>query len=132
MTQDMIDEVLCYLREGDSLRTACEKAGTKHSTWLTRCEGDAALADQYAGARALGRALRFERLRDMTAEEPKLDTAGRVDPGWVAWKKLNIDTEKWALSKEEPKKYGDKLALGGDPESPLMVTIRRLTNDTKD
>ena len=34
-----------------------------------------------------------------------------VDIGWVAWKRVQIDTMKWLLSKRNPKKYGDKIGL---------------------
>ena len=33
--------------------------------------------------------------------------------------RLRIDTRKWLMAKLKPRKYGDKLALGNDPDSPL-------------
>lgn len=41
--------------------------------------------------------------------------------------RLRADTRKWLLSKLLPKKYGDKLALGGDPGNPLAVQMIRRT-----
>jgi len=35
--------------------------------------------------------------------------------------RLLIDTRKWALSKELPKKYGDSMKLTGDPDSPISI-----------
>lgn len=37
--------------------------------------------------------------------------------------RLRVDTRKWALSRMSPRKYGDKLALGGDEDgAPILVT----------
>lgn len=38
--------------------------------------------------------------------------------------KLRVDSRKWILSKLNPKKYGDKLELAGDPESPIMLVTK--------
>ncbi len=37
--------------------------------------------------------------------------------------RLRIETRKWLMGKLKPKKYGEKLAIGGDPDSPLTITI---------
>jgi len=36
------------------------------------------------------------------------DGQERMDPGFVAWQKLNINTRQWHASKLAPKVYGDK------------------------
>jgi hypothetical protein len=120
-TEELAEGVCRRVSEGQSLRSACEDEGVKHPTFLLWCNERPALADRYTRARDTGRALRFERLREISAAEPERDANGKIDPGWVQWKKLHIDTEKWSLSKEEPKKYGDKLAVGGDSDNPLTI-----------
>jgi len=35
--------------------------------------------------------------------------------------KLRVEARKWLLSKLDPKKYGDKLQLGGDADNPIKV-----------
>ena len=37
---------------------------------------------------------------------------------FAARSRLRVDTRKWLLSKLAPKKYGDKLAVGGDDDAP--------------
>ena len=37
----------------------------------------------------------------------------------VARAKLRVDTRKWAMSKLAPKKYGDRITHGGDPDAPI-------------
>lgn len=49
---------------------------------------------------------------------------GEDDPGWVAngeniqRSRVRIDTRKWIASKLKPKKYGDKMAIGGADDLP--------------
>jgi len=97
--------------EGQSLRAACEAVGVKNPTFLLWCDKDAALAEQYARAREKGIDAEFERLQEAVEEPPERGPSGGVDAGWVAWKRLQVDTKKWALSKKAPKKYGDKLDI---------------------
>lgn len=94
--------------EGNSLRAACESVGFSHSTFLDWCRDNEELANQYARARDNGVDAEFERLQESVEEEPAIGPSGGVDAGWVAWKRLQVDTKKWALSKKAPKKYGDK------------------------
>ncbi len=42
---------------------------------------------------------------------------------WTNRSKLRVDARKWAASKLAPKKYGDKLEVSGDPQSPLALQI---------
>lgn len=38
--------------------------------------------------------------------------------------RLRVDTRKWIASKLKPKKYGEKLALGGDADAPPIAFQR--------
>lgn len=45
--------------------------------------------------------------------------------------RLRADTRKWLMSKMHPRKYGDKLALGGDADAPpigLTLIERRIVD----
>ena len=48
-----------------------------------------------------------------------------VDHEHIARSKLRVDTRKWNLSRMNPRKYGDKVALtgGGDGDAPLKHEI---------
>lgn len=39
----------------------------------------------------------------------------------ISRSKLRVDARKWLMSKMAPKKYGDKLALGGDADNPIQI-----------
>ena len=46
-------------------------------------------------------------------------------------RKLQIETRLKLLAKWDPKRYGDRMMLAGDPDAPLSVTVQRLTPDAK-
>jgi hypothetical protein len=46
--------------------------------------------------------------------------------------RLIVDTQKWLLSKLDPKKYGEKTILSGDVNAPLSLTITKLALDDVD
>ena len=45
----------------------------------------------------------------------------RVNQDVIARSRLRVDARKWLAAKMAPKKYGDKLELSGDANSPLVV-----------
>lgn len=110
-TPETVEYVLAQLADGDSLRKACANAQVPPSTFLGWVEADEQLAEQYAAARARGADLEFDRLNEAAAEMPPSNDKGQVDLGWVAWKRMQIDTMKWTLSKKRPERYGDRIDL---------------------
>jgi hypothetical protein len=57
-----------------------------------------------------------ETLADMNASDI-LKIADTAEDANLA--RLRIDARKWWAAKVSPKKYGDKLELGGDPNAPI-------------
>lgn len=110
-SQEKAEQVCQLVADGASLRRACTETGVNKATFLLWCKERSELADQYARARETGMDAEFEDLAAVGEEEPERDDKGRIDAGWVQWKRLQIDAKKWALSKKAPKKYGDKLDL---------------------
>ena len=47
----------------------------------------------------------------------------KLDSAYIAWQKNRIEARKWTAAKMRPKKYGDKVAVGGDEENPLQVGV---------
>ena len=96
-----------------------------HSTVLMWARDDAEFANQYARARDIGVDVEFDGLEELSDAKPERDDKGKVDPGWVQYQKLRIDTRKWTLARKAPKKYGDKLetTLKGDPTAPVALTL---------
>lgn len=72
-------------------------------------------ADNYARACLLRREQKFEALEEIVDREEDVNRA-----------RLKVDVIKWQLSKEDPRKYGDKVDLttnGKDLPSPLLGGI---------
>jgi hypothetical protein len=108
-TQEKADAVCEAIASGMSLRKAAEVIGVDHSTVLFWARERPEFANQYARARDIGTDVEFDALSDIQSEQPERGPSGGVDPGWVAWKRLQIDTKKWEIAKKAPKKYGEKV-----------------------
>ena len=77
-------------------------------TWLNKYKD---FADNYARACMLRREERFEALEEIPDIEEDVQRA-----------RLKVDVLKWQLSKEEPRKYGDKIDMttnGKDLPQPI-------------
>ena len=99
--QEMADAICEGLESGLSLRKVCaDPAMPDKSTVLRWVARNVEFRNQYAHAREIGAEVRFDELEELAAT---------ATPESVSVVKLQIDTRKWALSKQMPKKYGDKI-----------------------
>lgn len=116
--------VLAGMESGLSLRGACLEAELTPSTFLRWVDDDPELAEHYARAR--------ERLLDLKAEE--LEEIGEraavaKTAVEVAGLRLLSDNRKWLLSKLAPKKYGEKVQLGGAADLPPIQSKHDLSDE---
>jgi hypothetical protein len=128
--QKTADLICLGLSEGMSLRQIlkADKAGVlpAQSTvyeWLLR---HPLFAEQYARAREEQADTNADEILEIADEMPPeyTDEKGRtsLDQTYIAWQKQRIEARKWTAMKLKPKKYGDKLALGGDGDAPPIKT----------
>jgi hypothetical protein len=131
-TVEVGNTICLRLVELGSLRKVCQAKDMPEKTtvfrWLSKSEGenpDPAMVDfrnQYARARKLSREFQFdEHWEDVEkmAQVPVLvddvplvvdgKVVTHVTPQSVALARLKHDAWKWQASKEDPKKYGDKI-----------------------
>lgn len=101
-------EVLERLREGETLADIARDMGMKRPTLHKQLHATPELSDAYARARETGLHVRAERLVAKAATPLPTLTSGGIDPAAVSQLKLEVDTEKWILSKLVPHVYGDK------------------------
>ena len=93
-----------------------------------------AFSEQYARAReAQADKLAEEALQiaDDGRSDTYLDAEGneRTDNEVIQRSRLRVDTRKWLASKMAPKKYGDKVAIGGaDDLGPVQTVTREMTD----
>jgi len=123
MDDERVLQVLAGMESGMSLRQACEHAGVPPGTFMGWCDAAPELAEHYARAR--------ERMLDMKADELEEigeRAAAAESAVEVAGLRLQSDNRKWLLSKLLPKRYGDKLALGGADDLPPMQMAAVMTD----
>ena len=111
---DELGTLICeLLAEGLSLNAVCKRddvpvAESTVRSWALNAEHP--FSAKYARAREVS----FHKMGDDIMD---IADATDTDPGQVARDRLRVETRKWMLSKVLPKVYGDKLAIGGDPEA---------------
>jgi hypothetical protein len=113
------DCVLESMHDGVSLRESCKKIGRSKGWFYTFLESGseeekARKKDQYACAREAMLDAQAEELEEIGNQAALAATAVEV-----AGLRLKSDNRKWMLSKLAPKKYGDKVTVGNDPENPM-------------
>jgi hypothetical protein len=118
---------------GQSLLQACteDKAMPGYVTALRWLQDNPDFAEAYRHAQRLRADFLFEEALTV-ADDARNDWMRRNDPnnpGWLAngehiqRSKLRVDTRKWAAGKLNPSRYGDKLAVEGDPDKPVVVAV---------
>lgn len=101
---------------GESLRTVCKlKSMPSCSTVFLWLANNPAFSEQYEKAVAARTDAHIEDILDI-ADNTKEE---------VQRSRLRIDARKWVASKLKPRKYGDKLEIGTDPDAPPVVKIQR-------
>lgn len=124
MNEELTLRVLAAMEEGQSLRQACRACRIAISTFLGWVDADPELAAAYTRAR--------ERLLDRMAEELEEigERAANAESAVeVQGLRLQSDNRKWLLSKLVPKKYGEKIAIGGADDLPPMQVAASMTDD---
>jgi len=129
--------IICErLVEGESLRAICREDGMPSQSMVFRwLETHESFREQYTRARDMQADTFADELTEIS-DDARNDwmkrNHGEDDPGWVAngehiqRSRLRIETRKWIASKLKPKKYGDKMALGGDPDAPPIQMIHKV------
>ena len=117
------DCILDRIVQGESVRGICRdddmpNAGTVFR-WLARHEE---FSQQYARAKEESAEADQDRLDEIA--EKVLD--GELEPQAA---RVAADIIKWSASKKRPKKYGDRLAVGGDDNMPPIGIIKRTIVD---
>ncbi len=126
--QRAIEQALERVAAGESLRSVSRDEQMPPLTTLNLWLNSGEHVEQYTRAREERADAIFEEMfdiaddssSDMVANEDGIE---RLNSEHVQRSKLRIDTRKWALSKMQPKKYGDKLDLnhGGHDGGPVEV-----------
>ena len=120
-TEALAAKLCRRLAEGESLRAICaDKAMPAISTvmgWLFDGNHDG-FSEQYARAREAQAEVRADEIVDIADDDTNDFTADKdgklvVNNEHIQRSRLRVDARKWIAAKLLPKRYGEKLDLGG-------------------
>lgn len=128
LTGKILERLAC----GESLRSICRDDDMPNMStiflWIRKHEE---FSNQYAKAKEEGATALFEEIFDIADDSGNdwMENNNPDNPGWrfnndhYQRARLRVDVRKWALSKLQPKKYGEKLDLTSDGEKVQGVTV---------
>ena len=128
-TPELAQEICDRISRGEPLLQICkdDRMPERRTVydWLERIDG---LSAQFARAREEGCDAMAEQSLAIMDGEPLavFDDAGnkRYDSGSIAWNKNRAEHRLKLLACWNPQKYGNKVALGGDPGNPVKVEVQ--------
>lgn len=115
---DVTAQICARLAVGDPMTVVCRDLDIPVRTVNTWRQDDAEIAARFDEARDLGRDAIAHRAR--ATARGKGEAEGGDSTGDVQRDRLIIDTDFKLLAKWDPRRYGEKMTLSGDPESPLV------------
>ena len=107
VTREAAINILALLSAGKPVVQSCRELGINRSEWYLAIDREG-LADMHARAR--------EEYAEAKVEEMQ-NIAETVED--VSRAKLICDNIKWEAARVSPKKYGDRITHGGDPDAPI-------------
>jgi hypothetical protein len=128
-TQEIEDDICKRLSQGEPLRAICRTEGyPEWNTFYSWMERSEALSARVALARENGVEAIAQDTLAMIDSEPRYieDAKGgtRIDAGYVQWLKLRTEQRMKLLACWSPNRYGNRVQVAGDKDSPLQVNIQ--------
>jgi len=134
-SEKIASEICTRLTQGEPLVQMCRDEHLPHVStiyrWLARHPD---FCDTYARAREEQADTLADQIVQIADERPEVNPIIDSKTGelirielsssYIAWQKNRIEARKWTAMKLRPKKYGDKLELGGDPNNPLKFEVK--------
>lgn len=126
-TPEVIEALCTLIAEGSSGREACAALGVSRSGMHRLLADDKEFQDQYTRARDMQADLLFGEIITI-ADTPMIGTK-EVGKEWgtevtkadmIEHRRLQVEARKWVTAKLAPKKYGDKLQVGGAEDLPAV------------
>ena len=125
-TPELAAAICKRVSEGEPLRQVCRDQGMPPESSVRQWSRDDrnGFAAQYQAARMM----------QVESWADEIIMTGNRDDLEPHDKRVRCDNLKWLLSKLAPKKFGERLLLAGDAESPIQhlhaqVSLRNLTDD---
>lgn len=130
-TQETADRICEGIADGLSLRSICRAEDMPNKATVFRwLAAQPAFSDQYARAREAQADTLADELTDIADDSGRdfiqTENGPVFNAEHVNRSRLRVDTRKWIASKLKPKKYGEKLAVGGADDLPPLKTVSRI------
>jgi hypothetical protein len=123
ISPELAESIIQWITDGKTLRDWCRLPGHPHWTTVTRhLEKDKEFSARYRQARIAGMDAIAEDTISMVDEYPERIQGDRIDPGWVQWRRIQIEQRLKLLAKWDPKRYGDKVGLDHSGDISLIVS----------
>jgi hypothetical protein len=118
-TREIADTICTRMSEGESLRAICRdpdmpSEGTVRGWAVRDVDG---FGDRYRAARQMLLEYWADLIIDI-ADDEESDPRSR---------QIRTGVRQWLMSKLAPRRYGDKVQIGGDPDNPLQVMHRKVS-----
>ena len=128
-TQETADAICERLAGGESLRAiVADDDMPGQSTVFRWLAANDSFREQYARAREAQADFLFEEILtiadDGSNDTYETENGPATNHDVIARSRLRVDARKWMASKMAPKKYGDKLAIGGADDLPPVQVSR--------
>jgi hypothetical protein len=130
-TQEIAAQICAGLAEGKSLRTVCKADGMPcMATVFNWLRAYPEFLEQYTRAKEDAADAFAEEMLDIADEASNdwMEVHDKDNPGYrlngehINRSRLRVDTRKWIAAKLKPKKYGDKVSVGGADDLPPIQT----------
>jgi hypothetical protein len=134
LAREEVQREICHrVTLGQSLASICteDKLLPDYGTVLDWLHKDEAFGNAYQRAVRARADVLFEETLSI-ADDARNDWMARNDPnnpGWIAngehiqRSRLRVETRKWAASKLNPHRYGEKIDVAGNPDRPVVVSV---------
>lgn len=129
-TQAIGDEICRRISLGETLADICRDLKLSRFTVDQWRDDQPAFKAAYLDARTKGYDVIAEDCLAIADESSRDFKNGQYDAEHVQRSKLRIETRLKLLAKWDPRRYGDKHILAGDPGNPVQIeTIKRVIVD---
>jgi hypothetical protein len=134
-TPEVADAICERLAGGESLRTICADEGMPSAVSVGRWLADESREEfrrQYARAREAQADYLADEILQI-ADDGRNDTyptenGAAVNHDAIQRSRLRVDARKWYAAKLAPKKYGEKMAIGGADDLPPIRSTTEMTD----
>jgi hypothetical protein len=131
-SQALADEIVERVSNGEPLAPVCRDLGLGLTTWYQWCKDRPDLSEAIARAREAGEEIIAADALRIIDEEPSLNITqfgSSYDSSSVTWAKNRAELRLKLLAKWNPRKWGDKIAVGGADDLPALQSQANVTLD---